>query len=236
LRVFAMNGSPRKAAGATDALLLPFLRGLSDSGADVRKVYLHDLKFEPCAGDRACWFRTPGKCIHRDDIDSVVPEFWSADIIVFGSPVYGDGLTSTMKAFIDRSFVAMEPGVVVRDGHIRHTLREAAKPSGKAVLVSTCGFPELDNFDPLIAQMIPLCKNISRDYAGALLRPYGSMLPRLAAMGISSDHVFRAAHRAGVELATQGFMEPATLSDISKPLISVVEYARLQNQRAGLIA
>ena len=41
------------------------------------------------------------------------------------------------------------------------------------VLVSNCGFWELDNFDALVSHAKAIAKNLDVAFAGALLRPHG---------------------------------------------------------------
>lgn len=43
----------------------------------------------------------------------------------------------------------------------------------KMVLVSNCGFWEMDNFDPLLVHLKALCRNAEAEFVGALLRLHG---------------------------------------------------------------
>ena len=60
VKVFAINGSPRKEKGNTAALLVPFLRGMTDAGAEVDLVYAAQLEVKPCTGEMHCWYKKPG--------------------------------------------------------------------------------------------------------------------------------------------------------------------------------
>lgn len=53
---------------------------------------------------------------------------------------------------------------------MRHIVREEVK-RGKIVLVSSSGFAEMDNFDPLVSHVKALSRNLGRDYAGEVLVP-----------------------------------------------------------------
>jgi len=65
-------------------------------------------------------------------------------------------------------------------------IREGKARYGQSVLVSSCGFWEMDNFDPLLAHMKAKCRNANREFAGALLRPHGPALKPMASKGAPS--------------------------------------------------
>ena len=61
---------------------------------------------------------------------------------------------------------------------------------GKIVLVCNCGYWEMDNFNPLLAHVKAICRNTDREFAGALLRPYGYIMGKLVHVGhIGNDPV-----------------------------------------------
>lgn len=148
-KVLAINSSPLKDKGNTALILNPFLDGMKEAGAEVELYYTRDLKINPCLGDLSCMFRTPGKCIHEDDIIWLQMKVRQADVIVLASPVYCDSVTGPMKTLMDRLITGAHPSFEIRDGHMRHPLRDKAKRY-EIVLVSNCGYWEMDNFDPLL--------------------------------------------------------------------------------------
>ncbi|MDF1540609.1 MAG: flavodoxin family protein [Candidatus Thorarchaeota archaeon] len=93
MRVLALNGSPTSERGATFGVLFLFIKGMENAGADVELVHVSKLKVTPCRGCFTCWTKTPGECIQRDDMDELLPKFENADVIVYGTPVYVDGVT-----------------------------------------------------------------------------------------------------------------------------------------------
>ena len=98
--VLALNGSPRK-GGNTDLLIDEFFRGAQEAGAECEKVYLDDLDIRPAAelGDiQAQRVDLRAGDDHRAVLDRVI----AADILVLGTPVYWQGVTAQMKAFVDR--------------------------------------------------------------------------------------------------------------------------------------
>ncbi len=230
MKVLAFNSSPNMAKGGTALILAPFLAGLKKAGAEVELFYLRQLNIKPCLGCFACWFKTPGQCTLRDDMDMLYPKISSADITVIATPVYVDGMTGTMKTLFDRFVPLVEPFFEMRAGHCRHPQREGYK-EGKVVLVSVTGFPELDNFDPLVTHVKAICKNMQQEFAGALLRPYAAALPSMEKMGIPVQEVYQAAENAGYYLAKEGKMPAEDLTAVSCELVPPEAYVEFINKR-----
>ena len=86
MKVLAFNCSPNMEKSNTALILNPFLEGIKEEGGEVELLYLRKLKVNPCLGEFACWFKTPGKCIHEDDMELIYPKLKEADIIIFGTP------------------------------------------------------------------------------------------------------------------------------------------------------
>ena len=137
--------------GNTALILAPFLDGMKEAGAEFEILYTRKLNIKPCTGEYHCWFKTPGACYQKDDMAMIYPKFQEADIWVFATPVYVDGVTGPMKNLMDRMVPIIKPFIMLRDGHCGHTLREGYRDS-KVVLVSNCGLWGTYNFDPLVAQ------------------------------------------------------------------------------------
>jgi multimeric flavodoxin WrbA len=222
MNVLALNGSPHRSKGGTASIMGPFLEGMESAGAQVDRLDVYALDIKPCRGCHSCWFRTPGECAQDDDMQQVYPKM-VADVLVLGTPVYVDGMTGAMKTLIDRLLPLGEGGVELRDGRCRHVLRETAG-SGKLVLVSTCGYPELVTFDPLVAHVKAIAAHFGRQYAGALLRPYPHLLGRLKEQGLPVDDVYHAAREAGQALVEQGHISAEALARVSKAFVSPEQY------------
>lgn len=218
MKVLALNSSLNMERGGTASILSPFLEGIKEAGADVELLYLHKLKIESCLACGTCWSKTPGQCIQKDDMQNIYPKLAGSDILVIATPVYIDGMNSQMKKVIDRCYALLEPIFEIKNGHTRHSRRPQFKP-GKIVLVSVCGHPEMDNFDPLVTHMKAICRNLDREYAGALLRPIAWFLPIAKQKGIPINGVYDAAKNAGRQLVQDGKMKSKTLEKVSQKLV-----------------
>ena len=230
LKVIAFNSSPRMEGGATSVVLKPLLEGMKDAGADVELVYLQRLDIRPCLGCFACWLKTPGICVQDDQMAGLLQRIAGSDIVVYATPLYVDGMNAQMKTLLDRSIPLLQPFFVVHDDHCRHDRREGYK-GGKVVLVSVSGFTELDNFDPLVTHVRAACRNMRREFAGALLRPYANSLSELAQGGIDVEDVYVAAREAGGQLVRDGVMSADVQARVSRELVPRDKYVRAANLR-----
>jgi multimeric flavodoxin WrbA len=92
-------GSPR-IGGNTVLLLDEALKGAVSAGAEVEKLIVDKARIEPCREYYTCF--TDGNCEIRDDMDGIYPKLLEADVVIIASPMFFYGLTSQVKALIDR--------------------------------------------------------------------------------------------------------------------------------------
>lgn len=226
-KIIAINASPKMEKGNTSLILTPFIEGLQEAGAEVELFYTEKLNINSCKGDISCWVKTPGECFQDDDMKMLLPKLNQADIWVFATPLYMDGLTGPMKTLIDRICPSAQPFMELRDGHNFHVIREGVK-TGKIVLVANCGFWELDNFDPILSFMKAFSRNVMREFAGALLRPHGPAMR--FAKGEKMNETNAAAKEAGRQLVTKGTISSETLGAVSRELLPLDHYIQSINQ------
>ena len=99
MRVLGIMGSPR-IKGNTDLLLDEALKGAQNQGVTAEKIIVDKLKIAPCQEYYGCL--RDGDCVIRDDMDDIYPKLLSADAIIVASPMFFYGLSSQLKALIDR--------------------------------------------------------------------------------------------------------------------------------------
>jgi multimeric flavodoxin WrbA len=229
MKGIALNSSPRMHEGNTARILDPFLRGMKEAGCEVEQFSVRKLTINPCLGCFNCWLRKPGECCQRDDMDMLYPKLREADILTLATPLYVDGMTGTLKNLLDRLVPGAEPFIELREDHCRHPKR-AGTNIGKVVLVSNCGFWEMDNFGPLVAHVEAICRNMGAEFAGALLRPHGEAMRGMIAAGIPLNDVFDAARDAGRQLVREGRIMPETLRAVSRELLPREQYLEHANR------
>ncbi len=100
VKVVLLCGSPRK-GGNTDLMAAAFAEGAREKGAEVEKYYLDDLWIRPIAevGDVP---ELRADLRQDDDARWLLDRVLEADVVLFASPVYWQGVSAQMKAFVDR--------------------------------------------------------------------------------------------------------------------------------------
>ncbi|UCH56811.1 MAG: flavodoxin family protein [Candidatus Bathyarchaeota archaeon] len=157
LKLLAFNASPRKADGTTDVLVDRFIEGAGEAGAEIEKHYVVDLDINGCLGCFGCWWKTPGRCVQRDDMDWILPGINESDILVLGTPIYSRNTTHYLQRLVERTFLNTLPEMYIEDGTTRHPRRTKRMP--RIVLAATCGFPDLVNFD-IVRGLYPVALHI----------------------------------------------------------------------------
>lgn len=149
MKLLAFNSSPRKDKGTTDIILDKFLEGVKDAGGNCEKIYLSDKKINKCKGCFGCWTKTPGKCVFQDDdMPEILQKMENADIVVFATPLYHFNMSSDMKIMMEKTLPLLEPFLIKDKKLTTHPKRNKEKVD-KWVIISVCGFPEIDHFQAL---------------------------------------------------------------------------------------
>lgn len=217
--VLAFNSSPRKEKGFTDIVLQRFLAGAAAAGAETETVYLAEKKIADCLGCTRCWFKTPGVCRHHDDVPALHDKMRRADVLVYATPLYVCSMNGIMKRFLDRIMPLAEPYQEYEDGVCRHP-HQGGRRERRTVLVSTCGFPGLRNFDPLVLAAERMSEVGGDRLHAAILFPSSVLLARDPCPAEEQlSYVFR----AGGEVVGEG-ISAETARGYSRPYVDPQAY------------
>jgi hypothetical protein len=229
MRVLALNGSPRGSHGNTHQLLAPFLDGLREAGAEVDLQQVRRLHVRPCTGCFRCW-QGDGQCaIQDDDMVWLLPRIAACETLVIAAPLYVDHIPGPMKTVLDRVIPLLRPRIDLVDGHCRHPRRDSARSLQRVVLVSVCGFHELDNFTVTVAWAQAMCRNLQCDFAGKLLRPHAYALAAMPAEAPLRQAVTEALRQAGRELVHTGRIPPELENAVAAPLVPLDAFVEAAN-------
>ncbi|WP_242343825.1 NAD(P)H-dependent oxidoreductase [Anaeromyxobacter terrae] len=220
MKVLALNGSPRKRVSATFRILEALLAGMEDAGADTRLVHLAALDLRPCVGCYTCWVATPGACIHRDrdGMAGIMDDWRAADVVVFGTPLYHFSMTGLMKTFLDRLLPESEPWLVPdprAPAQTTHPRRHDGP--ARAMLVSPCGFPDTDQFAPMVHTFRYIAERHHWTWMGELLRPGAEPLSRTALAPLFAPYLADV-RRAGAALVREGRLPDALAEALGRDL------------------
>ncbi|OGC81457.1 MAG: iron-sulfur flavoprotein [candidate division Zixibacteria bacterium RBG_16_43_9] len=227
-KAVAINGSPRKQKGNTAMLLTPLIQGMKDAGYDVELFYARDLKIKSCnCNNMYCWYKKPGICCLKDDMNLLYPRLREAEILILATPVYIP-LPGEMQNIINRLCPLIKPLLETRESRTRARFHEDVKIR-KILLVSTGGWWEKGNFGTVVRITEELAEDASVEFAGAVIRPHAFLMKKDGKLTKDGQVVIEAARKAGEELAQNGAISQETFEAISRPLISEEELGRIYN-------
>ena len=160
MKVLGIAGSPRR-NGNTDILLAEFLRGAASKGAETKTIILSKLDITPCQHCDSCL--KAGDCKIQDDMQAIYKSFEEADVIVLASPIQFMGLTSEMKAMIDRFQARWARKYVLKTPPLN------PRKERKGYFISVGGRKVANLFEPALVTIKSLFRILDIDYTGALV-------------------------------------------------------------------
>jgi multimeric flavodoxin WrbA len=227
MKVLALNSSPRSGKDSyTSMMLNSLVEGMREAGADVEVVNLRKKKIKYCIGCLTCWTKTPGKCVHKDDMtNELFPKLLACDLVIYATPLYYHTINAAMSTFMERTLPAALPFFEQgADGKTFHPLRYKIPPS---VLLTVCGFPEASEFNAMLDFFIHTRHKNSNSVA-AICRAGASLLSSPLLEGKAKD-VLDATKQAGQELIKTMKIAPETMVRITQPLGDVQSFAKMGN-------
>lgn len=140
MKILIINGSPKGKGSNTYKLSSAFAEGIKEKvGAEVEELHVNNLDIKPCLGCFSCWNKTPGECVIKDDMSSVLERILAADLVIWSFGLYYFNVPGKMKNLIDRQLPLALPFMVKDSESGGHPARYDM--SGKKhVVISTCGF------------------------------------------------------------------------------------------------
>lgn len=219
MRITVFNGSPRGANSNTHIIADAMLEGAKKAGAEVEEIFLCEQDIKHCNGCFACWFKTPGKCVHRDDMDELIKKYLSSDIVCYGTPVYLWNMTAYLKNFLDRTIPLKSPIVVENEGNF--DMEDGKFKLPKVVIISNAGFPGDNNFETMKAVVKsgnPILE-IYRNCGMILKSKDPEVSPKI-------DKYLEVVSKAGFELATNMSVTDETRDELDMDIMSVEKYVQ----------
>ena len=233
MNIVVYNSSPRKERGNTHVIVSEFLAGAAEKGATTRVHFLWGRRIEPCTACYSCWTRTPGECVHHDDMPELLTDFTSADLVVFATPLYVDNISGVMKLFMDRLISFGDPHMVQdQSGEARH-VKTHIRPTAFGI-ISNCGFPEQSQFAVLRTMIRRMARNFHCELVAEIYRAAGGLLTSdLPPLRKAVSEYRERVRQAGRETVALGRIQPDTQQALEAPISPIVadtsEYIRRVN-------
>lgn len=140
MKVIGINGSPRK-DGNTAILIQTVFNELMKQGIETELIQLSGRHLEGCKACRTCHKNRDRQCVITDDFfNECFAKMVSSDGIILGSPVYSAGVTSQMKALIDRASMVLAGN----RGLFKHKIGASVVAARRGGAISA--FDTLNNF------------------------------------------------------------------------------------------
>ena len=124
MRLVILNGNPDAENRGFDGYVGKLGSLLDRRGHEVTAFTLRDMDIKGCQGCFGCWVRTPGRCVMKDEMSSILTRYVGADVAVLASPVIMGFVSSYLKNVTDRLLPLFCAYLVVKDdGLMGHAWR-----------------------------------------------------------------------------------------------------------------
>lgn len=140
MHILLINGSPRGEKSNSLKLSRAFIEGIkAKEDVTVEEVSPITAEILPCLGCFACWNKTPGSCVIRDDMKDILDKILWADLTIWSFGLYFFQVPGRLKTLIDRMLPLVLPFMDSDSETGSHPARYDM--SGKRnMIISTCGF------------------------------------------------------------------------------------------------
>ncbi len=214
MKVMALNSSPRGGGQSkTEWMLDNLIEGMCSAGAEVDKIDLRKKKINYCIGCFTCWSKTPGVCVHNDDMArELFQQFIESELVVFATPLYHYTVNAQIKTFIERTLPILEPFIIKKEnGRSGHPLRHEHPD---AVWLSVAGFSEMSVFDQLSQYVNFIYK---KRLLAEIYRPAAETMMQTGNDTVRAQ-IAQAVQAAGIEIIQTGKVAAETIAAIQQPL------------------
>lgn len=89
---------------------------------------LSPAEIKACIGCWSCWVKTPGRCICKDAMTEIYPDYVNAEKVILLMDTAQGFINHSAKAFIDRTIPHYHPYIEIVDGECHHKARYERYP------------------------------------------------------------------------------------------------------------
>ncbi|HEY3419626.1 MAG TPA: flavodoxin family protein [Methanomassiliicoccales archaeon] len=154
--VVGILGSPH-AKGNTATLLESFLAGARDAGAETVRFDAAEMAISGCRACNDC--QDTGVCVVDDDMERIYEAICRADVLVLATPLYFSGMSSHLKAVIDRCQCLWQ------------NARRGKAVQDKSAYLLSVGAMENANFRNVLSEVRSFCIGVGITFRGEVTVP-----------------------------------------------------------------
>ena len=224
MKILVLNGSPKREKSDVMHITRAFLEGMQEAAPqEVHTIHVIDSHIEYCTGCFAC-MRNGGTCIHDDDMQAILEEILSSDLLLWSFPLYCYGMPAPLKALLDRTLPLSSMAMRKVGDRYQH-VGQADFSHLRYLMICGCGFPNSrHNFEPAAAQFA-LCFPGNRT---VITVPESPMFSAPEAAIVTRPRL-ALVKKAGAQYAEAGEIDAALLAEIGSPMIPEEQYAAIVN-------
>ncbi len=224
MKVLVFNGSPKKEKSDTMRITNAFLKGMQEADAqEIRIINVIDKHIEFCKGCFTCK-RNGGQCVINDDMQEILEQMLSSDLLLFSYPLYCYGMPATLKNLIDRTLPMSSMTMAKVNGRYLH-VGQRDYSHLKYLMICGCGFPNSkNNFEPAVRQFELLFPNNHT----ILTVPESPMFNASEADEVTVPRL-ELVKQAGRQYAKTEKIDETLLAEICSPMIPEDVYAKIAN-------
>lgn len=128
MKISIWNGNPSLKNQAFESYLSELSTGLIEAGHEVRVVDLKGLEINDCIGCYGCWLKTPGICVFKDDVPSIIKAYLEADVVLMASPLIMGFVSACLKRVQERMLPIVHPYLYMDEDRMSHIPRYSHYP------------------------------------------------------------------------------------------------------------
>jgi multimeric flavodoxin WrbA len=123
MNIAIANGNPDTGNGTFEEYVDLLCSRLRSSGHTVEPIVLRDMDIRHCIGCFGCWTKTPGLCVHKDEMPTVLRAYIRSRLFVMAAPITMGFTSSLLKKTHDRFLPVLMPYIKFVKGAMHHTRR-----------------------------------------------------------------------------------------------------------------
>ncbi len=120
MNIVILNGNPDPKQKDLDRYIKSLGAELAKRGHAFQSFLLREMDIRQCIGCWTCWLKTPGLCVHRDEMPRIYRSVMAADLVILASPVIMGFMSALLKRANERFIPLIHPYIALVEGECHH--------------------------------------------------------------------------------------------------------------------